>query len=187
MPSNQPRVNGEPPLSPGGKGTATYSNKDGSKFITVRKPSGESTPVSGGNQTQQTGSSVLGASSGQTVKGSNGSAPASNTSTGVVGGGGGVVTGVNRKKQKRRQKQAARQAAEQQINGNQMTREDYVDVTVIITFQLSVKVLIVTWTTKARDMIMTSSSLRMETTCTSPTTTGGSIMRRGRTPAVNLR
>ncbi|KAH0542680.1 hypothetical protein FGG08_002913 [Glutinoglossum americanum] len=132
MPSNQPRANGEPPTSPGSKGTATYSNKDGSKFITVRKPLGESTPVPGSNQTQQAVSGSLGASSGQSVKGSNGSSSApgatNNTSTGVVGGNNGVVTGgVNRKKQKRRQKQAARLAAEQQINGNQMTREDYVD------------------------------------------------------------
>ncbi|KAI9786616.1 MAG: Stress response protein nst1 [Geoglossum umbratile] len=130
MPSNQQRANGEPPTSPSGKGTATYSNKDGSKFITVRKPSGEMTPVQAGNQTQQTGSSGLGASSSQVVKGSNGSTPgSSSTPTGIVGGGtNGLVTGgVNRKKQKRRQKQAARLAAEQQVNGNQMTRGEYVD------------------------------------------------------------
>src|SRR5262245_24455856 len=102
MPSNQPRVNGEPPTSPSGKETATYSNKDGSKFITVRKPSGEITPVQASSQAQQAGSSGLGASSSQAVKGSNGSTPgssaANNAPTPVVGSGNnGLVTGgVNR-------------------------------------------------------------------------------------------
>jgi hypothetical protein len=95
-----------PALSPASpnKATAKYTNKDGSKFITVPKStnSDSSEPSPTMAQTTKT--------NGQT------SNPLPDT---------GVAPGVNRKKQKRRQKQAARLAAEQPTiaNGVKSARE----------------------------------------------------------------
>lgn len=80
------------PLSPTSKGTAKYTNKDGSKFITVPKMS---TPV---DSTQPSPT----AASSPNAKG------AAQPSLGAA-----TAQPVNRKKQKRREKAAAKAAAEQ--------------------------------------------------------------------------
>lgn len=83
------------PLSPTAKGTAKYTNKDGSKFITVPKTS---TPV-GSSQPSPTTTPSLNSKGGQqTNQGADAQAPPPT---------------VNRKKQKRRAKAAAKAAAEQ--------------------------------------------------------------------------
>jgi len=92
MPANQrqqtakSKAPAQVPTSPTSKATAKYTNKDGSKFITVPKPL-ETTPTAMAQTTTKP--------NGQTPTDVNGSAPA-----------------VNRKKQKRREKQAAKLAAE---------------------------------------------------------------------------
>ncbi|KAK1759748.1 hypothetical protein QBC47DRAFT_115502 [Echria macrotheca] len=88
------------PPSPNSKATAKYTNKDGSKYITVPK---SSTPVH---------------SSQSSPTGTHPSAPTSQSGalgTGAVANAGldGPVQPVNRKKQKRRAKAAAKAAAEQ--------------------------------------------------------------------------
>lgn len=91
------------PTSPN-KATAKYTNKDGSKFITVPKSITSDLPEPSPALTQTT------KTNGQM------SAPSIDI---------GVAPGVNRKKQKRRQKQAARLAAEQTTvpNGVESVRE----------------------------------------------------------------
>lgn len=95
MPANQRQKTAQSPPSPSTKVTAKYTNKDGSKFITVPKSANISDP----SETPQAMAQPTATSNGQTPTSpphTNGSAPA-----------------VNRKKQKRREKQAAKLAAEQ--------------------------------------------------------------------------
>ncbi|KAF4628761.1 hypothetical protein G7Y89_g9387 [Cudoniella acicularis] len=104
MPANQRQQTSQSPASPTSKATSKYTNKDGSKFITVPKAS----TISDSSETSP-------AMAQPTTK-PNGHTPTSPTDTN------GAPT-VNRKKQKRRQKQAAKLAAEQplktQTNGAQ--------------------------------------------------------------------
>ncbi len=110
--------------------TATYSNKDGSKFIKVQKASGNTTPEeaaegSGGLACVSTakmapGTKIPSAVNGEHSGGSGTAGPSNAGSNGTEPG------GVNRKKQKRRQKQAARLAAEQSLS-NEYTSEDGVN------------------------------------------------------------
>ncbi|KAI9714075.1 MAG: hypothetical protein M1812_006522 [Candelaria pacifica] len=107
--------------------TATYSNKDGSKFIKVQKASGNTTPDEVGEGSSRfTGAFTVNmapatkgssAANGGHIGASNTAAPSTITSNGTEPG------AVNRKKQKRRQKQAARLAAEQSLS-NEYTSED---------------------------------------------------------------
>ncbi|KAK4211250.1 salt tolerance down-regulator-domain-containing protein [Rhypophila decipiens] len=83
------------PLSPTAKGTAKYTNKDGSKFITVPK---SSTPVDS-SQPSPTTAQASGTKGGPQTAEATGSEAAPQN--------------VNRKKQKRRAKAAAKAAAEQ--------------------------------------------------------------------------
>ncbi|KAL0936287.1 stress response protein NST1 [Colletotrichum truncatum] len=93
MPANPRQAPPQTPASPNTKATARYTNKDGSKIITVPKgppstePSLPSTPTS--------------------------SAKAPSVQTTGTNGGDALAPTVNRKKQKRRAKAAAKAAAEQ--------------------------------------------------------------------------
>jgi hypothetical protein len=95
MPANQRQQTVQSPTSPTSKATAKYTNKDGSKFITVPK-------------VNSTESSETSPAMAQTTIKSNGQLPTAPPNTN------GAVPAVNRKKQKRRLKQAAKLAAEQQ-------------------------------------------------------------------------
>ncbi|CZR61835.1 related to Stress response protein nst1 [Phialocephala subalpina] len=95
MPANQRHQTVQSPTSPTSKATAKYTNKDGSKFITV--------PKSNSTESSETSPAMA-----QTTIKSNGQMPAPPPGTN------GAAPTVNRKKQKRRQKQAAKLAAEQQ-------------------------------------------------------------------------
>lgn len=99
MPANQKQVTAQTLTSPTPKATAKYTNKDGSKFITVPKSFNPSDS-----------SETLSPAMAQTTAKPNGDIP---TPPPDVNG---AVPGVNRKKQKRRQKQAAKLAAEQPAN-----------------------------------------------------------------------
>ncbi len=93
MPANHQKPATQTPASP--RNTAKYTNKDGSKFITVPKganleSSQPSTPTSGQPSTEAT-----------------------DTTTQME-----PAPTVNRKKQKRREKAAAKAAAEQAVNGH---------------------------------------------------------------------
>ncbi|KAM0286498.1 hypothetical protein ACHAQH_000924 [Verticillium albo-atrum] len=95
MPANQRQTAAQPPPSPNAKATARYTNKDGSKIITVPK-SAQSTDVSQpSTPTATTKAPAL---------------PATNGATAVDEE---PAPTVNRKKQKRRAKLAAKAAAEQ--------------------------------------------------------------------------
>lgn len=103
MPANQRQQTGNPkslaqsPTSPSSKATAKYTNKDGSKFITVPKsPDVSETP----------NTAMV-----QTASAPNGQAPPAST----------TINGTNKKKQKRREKMAAKLAAEQ---GGQNSNND---------------------------------------------------------------
>lgn len=89
---NPPPPSGAVPLSPTAKGTAKYTNKDGSKFITVPKMN---TPVDSAQPSPTTVSSPVGNAAAHPATGAEPTQP------------------VNRKKQKRRAKAAAKAAAEQ--------------------------------------------------------------------------
>lgn len=95
MPANNPKTATQVPASP--RNTAKYTNKDGSKFITVPKgtPSESSQPT-----TPTNGHST----------------PALQPSVSTADGP--AARAVNRKKQKRRQKAAAKAAADQTANGH---------------------------------------------------------------------
>ena len=93
MPANHQRPAAQTPASP--RNTSKYTNKDGSKFITVPKGTSESSQPSTPTSSKQT--DLL----------SEAPVPSSNT-----------TPVVNRKKQKRRQKAAAKAAAEQAANGH---------------------------------------------------------------------
>ena len=95
MLANQRQQTVQSPTSPTSKATAKYTNKDGSKFITVPK----SFNVSDSSETSP--------AMAQTTTKPNGQIPTLPADTN------GVAPTVNRKKQKRRQKQAAKLAAEQ--------------------------------------------------------------------------
>ncbi|KAH8168831.1 salt tolerance down-regulator domain-containing protein [Sarocladium implicatum] len=99
MPPNNHRPAANPPASP--RSTAKYTNKDGSKFITVPKAAGG--PAA--NPSDASPVSPL-----ATPSLSNPSADANIDSD--------PAPTVNRKKQKRRQKAAAKAAAEQAANGH---------------------------------------------------------------------
>lgn len=94
MPANHQRPAAQTPASP--RNTAKYTNKDGSKFITVPKGASESSQPSTPTSSKQ--AEALPENPGQ----DSAAAPT-----------------VNRKKQKRRQKAAAKAAAEQAANGYQ--------------------------------------------------------------------
>ncbi|EKD13176.1 uncharacterized protein L3040_002978 [Drepanopeziza brunnea f. sp. 'multigermtubi'] len=118
MPANQRQKTAQSPPSPSTKATAKYTNKDGSKFITVPKSS---------NISDSSESSP--AAMAQPITKSNGQTPTSPPPTN------GSAPAVNRKKQKRREKQAAKLAAEQptmpQTNGvrsQSTTQEQIQDV-----------------------------------------------------------
>ncbi|KAI9794973.1 MAG: Stress response protein nst1 [Candelina submexicana] len=110
--------------------TATYSNKDGSKFIKVQKASGKTTPEELGEGSSEftraspanmaPGTKNSSAANGGHIGASNTAGPSTLASNGTETG------GVNRKKQKRRQKQAARLAAEHSLS-NECTSEDGVN------------------------------------------------------------
>ncbi|TDZ67606.1 Stress response protein nst1 [Colletotrichum trifolii] len=93
MPANHRQAASQTPASPDNKATARYTNKDGSKIITVPKgppsaePSLPSTPTSSANDP--------------------------NPNAGVANGVESQQPAINRKKQKRRAKAAAKAAAEQ--------------------------------------------------------------------------
>ncbi|KAH8594270.1 hypothetical protein B0O99DRAFT_182256 [Bisporella sp. PMI_857] len=95
MPANQrqqtakSQVPTQPTTSPASRATAKYTNKDGSKFITVPKPLDATLAAMAQPGARSNDQAPL------TPTGTNGTAPT-----------------VNRKKQKRRQKQAAKLAAE---------------------------------------------------------------------------
>ncbi|KZL65596.1 stress response protein nst1 [Colletotrichum incanum] len=95
MPANHRQAASQTPASPNTKATARYTNKDGSKIITVPKgppstePSQPSTPTS--------------------------SARAPSVQTTATNGADPSAPSVNRKKQKRRAKAAAKAAAEQAV------------------------------------------------------------------------
>ncbi|KAI9844766.1 MAG: Stress response protein nst1 [Sclerophora amabilis] len=119
MPSHQTQSQHDPNIESHVQGTATYSNKDGSKFITVRKSSAESASHLSDCENQQTPGAPR-ADMGVGTKPSNGldnaqspASPAAMSTNSTSNAG-----GVNRKKQKRRQKQAARLAAEHEYNGD---------------------------------------------------------------------
>ncbi|RDL42153.1 Stress response protein NST1 [Venustampulla echinocandica] len=95
MPANRRQQTAQSPASPTCKATAKYTNKDGSKFITVPK----SYNTSDSSETSPTMA--------QTTTKPNGQMPAPPTDASNA------APTVNRKKQKRRQKQAAKLAAEQ--------------------------------------------------------------------------
>ncbi|KAL2066873.1 hypothetical protein VTL71DRAFT_1297 [Oculimacula yallundae] len=97
MPANQRQKTAQSPPSPSSRATAKYTNKDGSKFITV--PKGFNT----------SDSSEASPAMAQSATKTNAQMPASPPATD------GSAPTVNRKKQKRRQKQAAKLAAEQPI------------------------------------------------------------------------
>lgn len=105
MPAKQRRQTLQSPASPGSQSTAKYTNKDGSKFITVPKVlSATQSPDTSATTTMAQTS----ATNGQTVPNAAVAESAANVS-------------VNRKKQKRRQKQAeqaARLAAGQALPGS---------------------------------------------------------------------
>ncbi|KAK3936749.1 salt tolerance down-regulator-domain-containing protein [Diplogelasinospora grovesii] len=86
------------PLSPTTKGTAKYTNKDGSKFITVPKAS---TPTDSAQPSPTVMSTPNAKTVLQAIPGANANGPAAQP--------------VNRKKQKRRAKAAAKAAAEQGV------------------------------------------------------------------------
>lgn len=92
MPANHQKPAHQPPASP--RNTAKYTNKDGSKFITVPKGASESSQPSTPTASKTTFAPTEQVASPEP-------APA-----------------VNRKKQKRRQKAAAKAAAEQAQNGH---------------------------------------------------------------------
>ena len=94
MPANQRQQTAQSPTSPTFKATAKYTNKDGSKFITIPKSFNPSD------------SSETSPAMAQTTTKPNGQIPTTPADTN------GAAPGVNRKKQKRRQKQAAKLAAE---------------------------------------------------------------------------
>ncbi|KAK4151784.1 salt tolerance down-regulator-domain-containing protein [Chaetomidium leptoderma] len=87
-----PPPSGTVPLSPTSKGTAKYTNKDGSKFITVPKMN---TPIDSAQPSPTTASSPTAKTAAHPAPGAEPAQP------------------VNRKKQKRRAKAAAKAAAEQ--------------------------------------------------------------------------
>jgi len=89
MPANQRHQTAQLPPSPTSKATAKYTNKDGSKFITVPKSSSSNSPSEASPTMAQTNTKS--------------SAPPADTPA------------VNRKKQKRREKQAAKLAAAQTV------------------------------------------------------------------------
>jgi len=86
------------PQSPTSKGTAKYTNKDGSKFITVPKAN------SSVDSSQPSPTSASGANAKGPQQGASGTTPQAQGQP------------VNRKKQKRREKAAAKAAAEQGLN-----------------------------------------------------------------------
>ncbi|TAQ84250.1 hypothetical protein B7494_g7421 [Chlorociboria aeruginascens] len=96
MPANQRQQTTQSPSSPSSKATAKYTNKDGSKFITVPKNFDSS-------ESSKTSPAMA-----QTTTKPNGQTPLSSTITN------GTAPAVNRKKQKRREK--ARLKAEQPPN-----------------------------------------------------------------------
>ncbi|TVY16811.1 Stress response protein nst1 [Lachnellula arida] len=95
MPANQRQQSIQSPASPTSKPTAKYTNKDGSKFITVPKVFSPSD------------SSEASPAMAQTTTKPNGQVPSPPTNSSNA------IPSVNRKKQKRRDKQAAKLAAEQ--------------------------------------------------------------------------
>jgi len=103
MPANQRQQTTQSPASPTSQPTAKYTNKDGSKFITVPK-------VFNPSDSSETSPTMA-----QTTTKPNGQAPSAPANANES------APAVNRKKQKRRQKQAAKLAAEQppksQANG----------------------------------------------------------------------
>ncbi|KUJ07469.1 uncharacterized protein LY89DRAFT_742701 [Mollisia scopiformis] len=94
MPANQRQQTAQSPASPISKATAKYTNKDGSKFITVPKSTSTESPETSPAMAQTT----IKPNGQMTIP-----PPGTN----------GASAPVNRKKQKRRQKQAAKLAAEQ--------------------------------------------------------------------------
>ncbi|KAM0325765.1 hypothetical protein ACHAQA_007065 [Verticillium albo-atrum] len=94
MPANQRQPAAQPPPSPNAKATARYTNKDGSKIITVPKSAQSTDPSQPSTPTASTKSPALPPTNG--VPDDDAAAPT-----------------VNRKKQKRRAKAAAKAAAEQ--------------------------------------------------------------------------
>ncbi|KAI9675817.1 MAG: Stress response protein nst1 [Trizodia sp. TS-e1964] len=131
MPSKQTRSNNEEAVSPSSKSTATYTNKDGSKFITVKKTNTEPsiTPASDLTQQEQSAAKYLDMAQGTKRTNGAGDGHLGNNASflqGALANQAGVA-GVNRKKQKRRQKQAARLAAEQQVNGDSWQGEGYTE------------------------------------------------------------
>lgn len=110
MPANQRQQTVQSPTSPTSKATAKYTNKDGSKFITVPKSFNSSD------------SSETFPAMAQTTTKPNGQIPTPPADAN------GAVPGVNRKKQKRRQKQAARLAAEQPASSQSNGAQSAVDV-----------------------------------------------------------
>lgn len=94
MPANNQRPAAQPPVSP--RNTAKYTNKDGSKFITVPKGTTSESSLPPTPTTAKPSGPPL-----DTSNADDGPAPA-----------------INRKKQKRRQKAAAKAAAQQAANGH---------------------------------------------------------------------
>ena len=100
MPANNPKASAQMPASP--RSTAKYSNKDGSKFITVPKGAQSDSSQPSTPTTTKAVDLLLP------------SAPMLDDE---------AVRPVNRKKQKRRQKAAAKAAAEQAANGDLASAE----------------------------------------------------------------
>ncbi|KAI9796253.1 MAG: Stress response protein nst1 [Piccolia ochrophora] len=119
MPSNPNRNNTDKPASTASKGTATYSSKDGSKFITVRKPSAEGSRSPDIKPSDRSSASNKDMAHG--AKNLNDPAGGRSVATPTEGNANNGAAGaaVNRKKQKRREKQAAKQAAELATSGDQ--------------------------------------------------------------------
>ena len=108
MPAHQRQQTVQSPTSPTSKSSAKYTNKDGSKYITVPKAILTTDP-------SETSPAMA-----QSTTHANGQTPPSTDTNGAA-------PAVNRKKQKRRQKQAAKLAAEQpaslQANGAQTSAD----------------------------------------------------------------
>jgi hypothetical protein len=110
MPANRRQQTAQSPTSPTAQTTAKYTNKDGSKFITVPKVFSSTNSPEPSPAMAQTATKT----NGQTTQ------PPQEPN--------GAVAGVNRKKQKRRQKQAERHAAGQSqqpnVNGTSLPNQD---------------------------------------------------------------
>ncbi|KAM0510601.1 hypothetical protein ACHAPB_000286 [Verticillium nonalfalfae] len=105
MPANQRQPAAQPPPSPNAKATARYTNKDGSKIITVPKSAQSTDASQPSTPTTTTKAPVLPAT--------NGTSPVDQE----------PAPAVNRKKQKRRAKLAAKAAAEQAAAATNTTSE----------------------------------------------------------------